>query len=271
MFDSRIDRLSAMRKKTTAMRPLLVLLWVLVAGSAHAQIVNTQPLLSKITDDGLSAELGTSLEWRTGNVELFRLSASLLVTMRLCDHTLVSSSNLEFGERAGERFLFRTFTHLRYQFRIDDLVTLETFAQVAHDEFRRITLRGLVGAGARWTLWSSEDTTFRLGTAWMFEHERFADGTTPDSGQRRANHRASIYLDLRHDPNEDLAIGATVYYQPRLSDGSDWQLAAESRLAVAVTEALALTLQLVLAYDSTPPDEVVDLDTATLVGVSISL
>lgn len=252
------------------MRPLLAIAClVALAGTAHAQIVNTQPLLSHLDGDGLSGELGTSLEWRTGNVELLRLSASLLLVWRACDHAVLSSSNLEFGERAGERFLLRTFTHLRYQYRVDDLVTLEAYGQVAHDEFRRITLRGLVGAGARWSLLSSERTKLRLGTAWMLEHERFAESATyADSGEQRLNHRASIYVDLRHELTDVLTFGVTTYYQPRFDDWADWQLAAESTLAIHLTKSLALTLQLVVAYDATPPSGVEPLDTATLFGVS---
>lgn len=243
----------------------------LLAGPVHAQIVNTQPLLGRLDGDGLSGELNTNLEWRTGNVELFRLSASALLTWRRDDHALLSSSSVEFGDRAGERFLFRTFTHLRYQYRLDDILTIETFGQVAHDEFRRITVRGLGGLGARLALVTTERTRLRLGAAYMFEHERFADSTTlSDTGETRDNHRASFYLDLRHDLEDRLGVGVTVFYQPRLDAWSDWQLAAETRLAVHLTKSLALTLQVHLAYDATPPDGVETLDTATLVGIGWS-
>lgn len=255
------------------MRTLFTLFTLLLAltSSAHAQIVNTQPLIGRLDADGLSGELNTHLEWRTGNVELFRLSASALLTWRCDDHALLSSSSLELGDRAGERFLFRTFTHLRYQYRLDDILTLEAFGQVAHDEFRRITVRALGGLGARLSLLTTDQTRLRLGLAYMFEHERFADSTTlTDSGERRDNHRASLYLDLRHDLTDRLGLGLTVFYQPSLTAFSDWQLAAESRLAVHLTKSLALTLQLHLAYDSTPPDDVATLDTATLVGLGWS-
>lgn len=242
-----------------------------LTSSAQAQIVNTQPLIGRLDADGLSGELNTNLEWRTGNVELFRLSASALLTWRCDDHALLSSSSLEFGASAGERFLFRTFTHLRYQHRLDDILTIETFGQLAHDEFRRITVRALGGLGARLALLTTDETRLRLGLAYMFEHERFADSTTlSDSGELRDNHRASLYLDLRHDLTDRLGLGLTVFYQPSLTAFSDWQLAAESRLAIHLTKSLALTLQLHLAYDSTPPDDVATLDTATLIGLGWS-
>jgi putative salt-induced outer membrane protein YdiY len=258
------------------MRTLLLIAALLLTGllhtsSARAQIVNTQPLLGRLDGDGLSCELNTNLEWRTGNVELFRLSASALIAWRSDAHALLSSSSIELGDRAGERFLFRTFTHLRYQYRLDDILTFEIFGQVAHDEFRRITVRGLGGLGARLALVTTDETRLRLGLAYMFEHERFADSSTfTDTGEQRDNHRASVYLDLRHDLAERLGLGVTVFYQPRLDAWSDWQLAVETRLAVHLTKSLALTLQLHLAYDTTPPDGVETLDTATLVGLGWS-
>lgn len=239
--------------------------------TAHAQIVNTQPLLSKIEENGLSGDLRTSFEWRTGNVELLRLSASALLVWRADEHALVSSSSVDFGQTGtGDRYLFRTFSHLRYQLRASPLVTWEAYGQVAHDEFRRITLRALTGTGPRWTLFSDDDARLALGTAYMLEHERFADSATlADAGRSRINHRASFYLDARYAPEDHLALSATVYYQPRFDAwASDWLLFAEAQLAVRVLSRLALTFAFTIAYDATPPETVRALDTATNVGLA---
>jgi len=259
------------------MKPLLLLLFLLVADSAHAQIVNTQPLLSKIEEDGFSGEVRTTFEWRTGNVDLLRLSATALFAWRADEHALVSSSSVDFGQTGdGERYLFRTFSHLRYQGRISPLVTWEAYGQVAHDEFRRINVRALGGTGPRWTLSygerGRERGRLRLGTAYMLEHERYSESPTlADGGRTRLNHRASFYLDGRYSPEDNVALQATIYYQPRLDAwAEDWLLHAEAQVAVRITDALALTFALVLAYDTSPPDTVVDLDASTTAGISVA-
>jgi len=250
---------------------LIALILVTVGESAQAQIVNTQPLLSKIEEDGLSGELRTNFEWRTGNVELLRLSASALLVWRACDHAIVSSSSIDFGQTgAGERYLFRTFSHLRYQLRTSDLLTWEAYGQLAHDEFRRINVRALAGTGARFTLSDGALGRLTLGTAYMLEHERFADSATlSDSGRTRLNHRASFYLNGRVSPEDNLTLQATLFYQPRFDAWfSDWLFHAETQIAVRVLSRLSMTFAFTVAYDATPPETVAALDTTTTVGIA---
>jgi Na+/proline symporter len=249
--------------------PALLAIAALSPSPARAQIVNTQPLLAKIKGDGFSGELKQAFEWRTGNVELLRLSASLLALYRACDHTLLSSSNIEYGEKSGDRYLLKSFSHLRYQYRFDDVITWESYAQVAHDEFRRITVRALGGTGPRLTLFSHEEDRAALGAAYMFEFERYADteGTT-DSGDAVIRHRGSFYLDARYRPTEDVGLQGTLYFQPVLDDWRDVLVHLETQAAMRLVAKLALTVSFTLSWDATPLERVKALDTVTLTGLS---
>ena len=95
-----------------------------VAGAAaSAQIVNTQPLLSKAAGEGLSAELRATIDWRTGNTDLFRAKGTLLAFYRHGDHKLISSSKIDLGSVGGAEFVAKVFSHLRYQLELSERVT----------------------------------------------------------------------------------------------------------------------------------------------------
>jgi hypothetical protein len=251
---------------------LLLLPWAVLdhlSGHAMAQIVNTQPLLAKGDAEGFSGELGANFEWRTGNVDLLRLSSSLLLLYRKSEHTLLSNSNIEYGEKSSERYLYRTFSHFRYQYRASEEVTWEAYAQIARDEFRRTKLRALVGIGPRLSFVDEKDARLTLGTAYMLEHERYSpDTSVADTELSRLNHRGSFYLDARLVPKEDITLLGTVYAQPNLLDWGDLLTHLELKCAVRLISKLALNMSFTLAWDTTPTELVESLDTTTLVGLS---
>ncbi len=239
--------------------------------TARAQIVNTQPLLTKGDPEGFSGELGANFEWRTGNVELVRLSASLLLLYRTGDHTLLSNSNIEYGEKSSERYLYRTFSHLRYQFRASEDLTWEAYAQIARDEFRLTKLRALVGIGPRFSFIDEKDARLTFGAAYMLEQERYsADDAVSDTELSRLNHRGSFYLDGRLVLKEDITLLGTIYAQPNLLDWEDLLTHLEFKVAVRLISKLALNMSFTLAWDSTPTELVESLDTTTLAGLSWS-
>lgn len=241
----------------------------LAAPAVQAQIVNTQPLLSKVGGEGFAGELGASIDWRTGNVELLRLIGSLLMLYRSGDHTLIWSSSGDYGTRADAAFIERVFSHLRYQLRASDLVTWEVFVQVSTARFKRLTLRTLVGTGPRWDVVREDSGTLSIGTAYMFEHETLNHSTFADSDRVDDNHRLSLYVTGRVALDDRLTLTHTTYYQPRLDAfAADFRLYSITNLSISLVKQLALTLGFELGYDSEPPTDVAELDTTLTFGIS---
>jgi len=239
------------------------------APDARAQIVNTQPLLSRIGGEGFVGELGASVDWRTGNVELLRLIGSLLMLYHSGDHTLIWSSSGDYGTKSGDEFIARVFSHLRYQYKVSDLVTWEVFAQVSTAKFKRLTLRTLAGTGPRWDVVREDDGTMSIGTAYMFEHESLNDSSFTDSGRTDDNHRVSVYVTGRVALDDRLTLVHTTYLQPRLDAlTSDVRIYSTTSLAVSLVKELALTFGFEVGYDSEPPIGVDGLDTTLTFGIS---
>jgi hypothetical protein len=243
---------------------LLTLAAATVAGAApaHAGIVNVQSVLATEAEEGLSGSITAGVDWRTGTIRLLGLSAAPVARYRAGDHLLIGIVRGEYRTFGDSKVVARTFEHLRYRYRLVPRVTAEVFAQHEYDEFRRIELRALAGAGPKFDLVHRPRTNLAWGLAYMLEHRRLRDDDQPDAGARRTQHRASSYLTGSYQVKDDLQLVETFYAQPVLTDPGDIRLLSESQLVVKLTDQLALTTSFVLAYDRRPPAGVKRLDTA---------
>ena len=238
-------------------------------GGASAQIVNVQPLMSSGEEvDGFQGEVSASLTLQTGNVDLLLGTGSALFTYRMGAHKLISSSTAELGVNGGDTFTEHVFTHLRHQVTILDWLTWETYGQIATDRFRRMSLRGLAGTGPRFSIIDGPAVAFALAASYMFEREMLGESEFSDSEAAYNNHRLSLYLTGKFVLSPLLGFVHTTYYQPLVTDPLDFRVSSETSLNVKLTDSLGLSVGFVLTYDSRPPEEVHDLDTATRAKVT---
>ena len=241
------------------------------AGTASAQIVNVQPLL-KSAEPGFRGAVGGSLTWKTGNVDLLLTKGTVFLRYLQGAHLFLSSSRGELGIKNGDDFLERLFSHARWQWRLGDVVTWETYGQVASDRFKRLRLRGLAGTGPRFRLLDGEAGSLAVAVSYMFEHEQLGASDAADSERVENNHRLSMYVTGELKLDQRLSILHTTYFQPRLDAFiEDFRLLSETTLNVKLTSRLGLGVGFVLAYDSAPPMGVKPLDTATDVSLSLEL
>lgn len=242
---------------------------VAVPLSALSQIVNVQPLIGRDDKDGFSGAVEGSADWRTGNTELLLLSQSGLARYRTGDHILFLVERVEFGLQAKEAFVNKNFEHLRYRYEMRDPVALETFTQHDADEFRRLALRALWGAGPRFGIFGSRNVDGFLGVAYMLEFERLSEGPETDSGEEKLSQRLSTYVAATFFPEAPVSGGFTVYSQPRLDWVTDVRTLCDAELVVKLSDSFAFKTTLSAMSDSEPPDGLRGLDTALKSGVAL--
>jgi hypothetical protein len=251
--------------KTKTLRFTLCLALLLVTASASARIVNIQSLIRPDLPDGLQGEIGGSVTYRTGNVDLLLGKASFLASYRAGDHVVISSSLGELGVTGGEDFLERVFSHLRHQWVLGDTFTWETFGQVATDRFKRLKLRGLAGMGPRLSLVQGPAVSVAWGLAYMFETEELnTTSGLADSGQTDQAHRLSTYITAKFMLSSDIGLMDTVYYQPRMDDfGGDWRVLNQLDVSLKLSKKFALVVGYQIGYDTATPESIKELDTST--------
>jgi hypothetical protein len=251
--------------KMKTLRLTLCLALLLVTASASARIVNIQSLIRPDMPAGLQGEVGGSVTYRTGNVDLLLGKASLLASFRAGDHVLISSSLGEIGVTGGQDFMERVFSHLRHQWILGDTFTWETFGQVATDRFKRLKLRALAGMGPRIALVQGPAVSVAWGLAYMLENEELNTTTgLADSGATDQAHRLSSYLTTKFMLSPDIGLMDTVYYQPRLDDfAGDWRVLNQLDVSLKLSKKFALVVGYQISYDTATPESIKDLDTGT--------
>ena len=138
----------------------------------------------------------------------------------------------------------------------------EVFVQHEYDEFRRLQLRALVGAGPVLDIYDHDDLRLQLGTAYMLEYERLNDDGQPDDGATDLQHRVSGFLTGNYALDDRVEVTETFYAQPRLTDAADIRLLNDLAITVKLTDAVSMTTALNIAWDNAPPAGVEELDTA---------
>ncbi|WP_437935376.1 DUF481 domain-containing protein [Sorangium sp. So ce341] len=237
---------------------------LLLSSGAGAQIVNVQPVIAANGDkDGLAVAVEGSADVRTGNTRLVALAGSVVAGYRAGRHQVFAMARAEFSEEAGDPIVNKDLEHLRYRFTIARPLEAEAFVQHDRDDFRRLALRALLGAGPRLRVAPFEGFEAAVGAALMLEHEQLAAGPEPDAGEQVTDARLSTYLLLATSVTPHLKLGNTFYLQPRLDRPGDVRVLSETSLLATATKHLSIKMALSSAYDAAPPEGVVPLD-ATL-------
>lgn len=240
----------------------------LCPASASAQIVNVQPLIGGPSDqakEGPSLAFEGSADLRRGNTNLVTLSGSAIGLYRSGRHLAFLLARGDYGENNDQKFMSKDLEHARYRVDIVGPLAGEVFVQHDRDDFRRLALRAIAGAGPRvhFAWWGLLTATF--GAAYMLEHEVLGGGDFRDAGEGVWAHRLSSYAILGTIVGERLSLAVTMYAQPRLDNARDIRVLCETSLLSKATKYLSLKLSLTSAYDSEPPSQVAPLD-STLKG-----
>ncbi|MDT8385278.1 MAG: DUF481 domain-containing protein [Gammaproteobacteria bacterium] len=224
-------------------------------------IVNVEAMRVGPPADGLSGHLDLSLNGNSGNTDkqAIGLDARLQWQQdRMTDFMVLS---YDYAESSSVRDTNKTFVHARHVVQFRPRRAWETFAQMEENEFARLAFRGLLGGGLRFTLAErAERLGLYLGAGAFWSRETLEQQPEYTDHGSDSFVRANLYLVYKHVLNSQLSLVSTTYYQPRLSDGSDFRALEQAGLAVKMSENLSLKLSLDIAHDSRPPQSIDNTD-----------
>lgn len=247
-----------------------LVLALLVPRLAAAQIVNVQARFADEPEEGLHGAAEASLDWRTGSQDYLAFRTGLTGTVRKGDHLVLGLAQGEYGLSEGERTLARTLEHLRYRQRLHDHLFIEAFLQHEYNAFRRLQLRGLLGAGPRVLLVREQLFTAAVGGSLMLEYEELGRDDLPDAGRVSVDARFNAYLMGQLKLMENLTFAQTLYLQPRADRFSDVRVLNETAITARANPRVGLTLSFLLFYDRAPPAGVPPLDSQLRTALAVT-
>jgi hypothetical protein len=251
--------------------PCLALLCAWLLPSAAFCQVNVEVLRKQLTKEGVHGRLGGSITTYNGNTRGTELGGSTLVGYRSGRDLGYLNINANYSNFSGEVQVANAFIHLRYNYKINDWLAAEAFAQAENDRFRRLRLRTLFGVGLRFTVAETEMVSLFYGVSYMYEHtelsESVADRPVRPNDVSRMNNYAALLLVL--DPGR-AALSNTMYFQPRFDDFSDVRLLDILSLDVSITGRISASLQGTLRCEAPVPPTLkpVDLMVKNMLGVT---
>jgi len=197
-----------------------------------------------------SNEAGLSLQ--RGNVKVFQYQLGLRVDhIKDLHHTLVIGS-ISYGENEGKPFQDQSYAHLRWTAMWFDHVGTELFTQVQTAKFQLLQIRQLTGCGLRFTLFKD---ILALGIGGMSDYERIS---MIETGKLSA--RATSYIRLGREWDKRVKGQIITYYQPLFTDLNDYRILTTGSLEFGLNKVFSIVNELNYAYDTRPPEEVVNED-----------
>jgi len=234
-------------------------------------IVNVDAVHIGAPVDGFSGTASASAGGAAGNSDRFRGRADGRLQWHADKHTDFAVFSYEYGSSRGRTDTNREFAHLRHRFQFTPAWTLEGFVQAERDEFARLSFRGLAGAGLRRTLLQKDDqATVYLGLGMMFEREILRRDFRTNDRRGESLARANNYLSMQVKINAQTRFSSTLFYQPSVSDFSDFRLLEEAALHVRLTDDMELRLNIEVRHDSRPPQTVKTTDFTYTTGITLN-
>ncbi|MCF6325155.1 MAG: DUF481 domain-containing protein [Gammaproteobacteria bacterium] len=247
-------------------KALSILLSAFLASGAHA-IVNIEEVRGQQQADGLMGNASLSISGDSGNTSKSNVSASSQLFWQHGNVTKLIAASYRYGENSRNRNTNKGFIHLRYIKQQTPARALEVFTQAARNEFSRLSLRTLIGAGTRLTLHKNSHNAVHLGAGAFYLKETLETRPSLLDGGTEKFWRGNFYLALYYQINQQAHIVSTTYYQPALNGVSDFRILEEGSLKIKLTETLNFTLTLALTHDNEPPQTVEKTDVNYKTGI----
>ncbi len=224
--------------------------------SGNCQIVNIEN--SRLQTDSIrsAGSLNFSLSFNeNNNSRLFQMDGASVMQFknkRLNDILMILASG-DLSRSGGNQFTNAGFLHTRYNRKVSEIFRWETFQQVQYNQVLGFQFRSLTGTGPR-LKWLRKDNAFSyFGTLYMYEYEEPASTDNPIE----RNHRLSTYLTFNIKlPKIGIEIVSTTYFQPDLTERSDFRVLNESALEFSITKKLAIRTTFSFLYDGKPVNNI---------------
>lgn len=249
-------------------KSLLPLALIFSALNAYG-IVNIENMRSNDEVPGFHVQASLSVDGKNGNSQKSNVETGLVFRWNHEANRQLLVMTYEYGETSDVKDTQNSFAHLRHNQDINQLLSWEIFMQMESDEFKRLSLRALVGGGIRINLGTNADkyqSWLGLGAFRSKEELDEQTGFVEDLDEYAT--RANIYHGFKYPINEHSRIFNTLYYQPEIGDAADYRILEQLALVFDFTDNLSFKVSLDIKHDNEPPVNVEKTDTSYNTGIA---
>ncbi|MCX6074162.1 MAG: DUF481 domain-containing protein [Campylobacterales bacterium] len=201
---------------------------------------------------GFSGTVGGALGSKSGNTNTDDYSLGVRLQYdEGVNYLTWGTFTYNYGKSNSIKNEDKLYTHLRFIHSLyDDNWCSEFFIQSEQDKFKNINNRSLAGAGVRWRIFNSTEMGKGYIGVGALDEKIFY--TQSEINPNENNARLNSYLAYTKNFTEFSKLSYIGYYQPKLSDGSDYITSQNIELIVPIFEKLNLMITAFYLYDSHP-------------------
>jgi hypothetical protein len=233
-------------------KPILFLLVVLfIPFVAYSQqIIHIENKRMAAKEDGFSGNAEFSANFVQNVNNIFQSVNNSQLQYRKGDNSWLLLNGFNYTVLNGRKIVNDAFGHLRYNRKINELITAEAFIQGQYNEIIKIKSRYLAGTGLRFKVIEKEKIRMYFGSLYMREHEEEHTDIINN------HHRISNYLSVGFPITEHITVDFISYYQPDVFNVSDYRLTGEAIIEMRLNKRVAFRFAHSLFYDSRPPVDI---------------
>ena len=238
-----------MERMLQQLNKFFYILLLLPSVAISQTIVNIEELRNE-GKEGFFAGLGFSLNASRGNRDRDFYSLDLRFDYNLDDvenFMILRKSERKMNQNVTD---ISQLIHIRSVFETYNQYNTEFFIQSAKNPFRLFRERNLFGTGLRMII----DDQMRFGAGVIYEEETDLDDFVTNTT------RLSAYFHDNFAVGENVNFNTTIYYQPGVTDFSDYKASFLMAFNFQVNKKFSISLQYDIAYDSDPITNAVEDD-----------
>lgn len=161
---------------------------------------------------------------------------------------IIFINDISFIKAGKTNFVNSGYQHLRYNYKISKLLTIEAFTQTQYNPVLKLDFRYLMGAGPRIKLLKKENAKIYFASIYMYEYDDIANDAV-----NLYEHRISSYLTCTFNILKNVELVSTTFYQPNLQNLNDYRIANDSSLEIVINKHLNFKSTFNLLYDTYQP------------------
>lgn len=225
------------------MKPYLLILLLVSSALRGQSIINTSAI-SHDLDSSLSLVLDAGADLSRGNSRVNNISSSVGLGKSLSnDASLWLLGGYNQLAVNGETQQQASYSHMRINYEVNEWTTLNAYGQFQSNSVLAMDRRFLTGANIDFDLGKKRDFMIAFGA--FREIENYKDG------QSSRMCRGNVVAVAEHKTTHVEVVGFA-YFQPSLSDLSDYRCIGELSLRFPITNDLQLSVNAAARFDSSP-------------------
>lgn len=218
------------------------------ASFCKAQVINIENKRFLNDTNGWVGNTDFVFNLQQNTQQVMSFSNAMRIQYQKNKSRIIFINDISFIKAGKTNFVNSGYQHLRYNYKISKLLTIEAFTQTQYNPVLKLDFRYLIGAGPRIKLLKKENAKIYFASIYMYEYDDIANDAV-----NLYEHRISSYLTCTFNILKNVELVSTTFYQPNLQNLNDYRIANDSGLEIVINKHLNFKSTFNLLYDTYQP------------------